>query len=138
VERDEAITALQEVARRSEDVRRGARWPVTLLTVWGATTLIAEFATAFLSGPWTLIPVGVVVLPFVIWAAVYANRQPVHSRGFTRRYLIVVGAWGALHLAYLQLLTTADLSGNAAVALIGSLMVAAPLFVGAYVESTRQ
>lgn len=137
MDRDEAIAALQETQRRSEAVGTGSRWPVTLLTVWGVITLISEFATAFLSGPWTLIPVGVVVMPFIIWAAVYANLQRVYSRGFARRHLIIVGAWGALHMAYLQLPTMAGLR-NVAIALIGSLVVAAPLFVGAYVESRRR
>lgn len=107
-----------------------------MLTVWGVATFITEFATAFLSGPLTLIPVGVIMMPFVIWAAIYANLQRVSSRGFTRRYLIVVGSFAVLHLAYVLLLTMADLP-NATFGLIGSLVVAAPLFLGAYVESRR-
>jgi hypothetical protein len=135
MDRDEAIRALQDARHRSQAVRTGSRWPVTLLTIWGATTLVAEFATAFLAGLWTLIPVGVVVL-FVAWAAMYANRQKVYPHGFAWRYLTAVGALAVLHMAYLQLLLRADLR-NIPFALVGSLAVAAPLFVGAYIESRR-
>jgi hypothetical protein len=132
---DEATFALHDAEHRAEAVRTGSRWPVTLLTVWGVTTFVAEFATAFLAGPWTLIPVGFVLL-LVGWAAVYANRQKVYARGFAGRYMIVVGAFAVLHLAYLELLIWADLR-QVTFALIGSLAVAAPLFVGAYIESRR-
>ncbi|RCV48448.1 hypothetical protein DEF23_18820 [Marinitenerispora sediminis] len=114
-----------------------SRWVATLLCVWGAATLVAEFATAFLSGPWTLLPVGAVVLPFAVWATVYALRQRAYPRGLAKRYLPVVGAWTALHLGYVLVLVRVG-PGDVAVALIGSVAVAAPLFAGALVESRRR
>jgi hypothetical protein len=136
MERDEAIAALHTVQQRRQAVHAASRASVTLLIVWGVTAFAVEFATAFLSGPWTLVPVGVLVLSLG-WPTVRAVRQQVQSHGFTRRYLVIVGLFSGLHMAYLTLLLVADLHHNVAAALIGSLAVAAPLLVGAYIESRR-
>ncbi|MGH3655681.1 MAG: hypothetical protein ACRDUA_03385, partial [Micromonosporaceae bacterium] len=125
MDRSEATKALQDTQRRTEAVRAGARWPVTVLTVWGVITFGTEAATAYLAPSlWAVAPLGVVLL-FVAWLAVYATRQRATSRGFAKRYVAVVVTWGVLHGAYLQFLLV--VKPDLPYALAGSLLVAAPL-----------
>jgi hypothetical protein len=137
MDRDDALTALQDAERQSRAVRAGARWPVTLLSVWGATTIVVEPMFALLADrPWTLVfPMGVMAV-FVVWAGVYAAHQRVSARGFARRYVPTVLAWAVLHIGYVMLFTVAELRDPAFVVVAGP-AVAAPLFVGAYLESRR-
>lgn len=135
MDRANALAALDDAERRQRTIARHARWPVVVLAVWAVLTLVVEIATAFLPGIWTLLAVAL-ILPFVIWTAVHANRQRVTSRGFAVRYMIVVGVWAVLHMAYMFVLVSVG-KGNVLLAVAGSVVVATPLVVGAVVEGRR-
>lgn len=137
MDRDDAMTVLRDAERRGAAVRAGGRWPVTLLLVWGAVTLVVEPSFALLADrPWAMaFPMAIVAI-FATWAGVYAKRQRVAARGFTRRYLTTVAAWAALHAGYVALFAGAGLR-DAWFVVLAALVVAAPLFAGAYVESKR-
>ncbi len=108
-----------------------------VLVALGCAVFATDFAVAFVSGPWTFVPVSWTAV-CAIWVGWYAHRQSVRPRGYVRRYSISLGAGMILHVAYVLILSAAGLRGLPVPALVGSLVVAAPFFVGAYVESRAE
>ncbi|WP_066366548.1 hypothetical protein [Herbidospora mongoliensis] len=134
MDREEAAAALKAAEAHRQTVRAAARWPVLVLVAFGCVMFAVDFTTAFVSGPWTLIPASWAVI-FAGWGAWYAHRQRVAPLGFLRRYLLAVVAGMLLHGVYLAVLIAAGLHGDPLAAFVGSLVVAAPFFIGAHVES---
>lgn len=137
MEREEALAALRQDQRSRDAVREGSRWTVRILLYWGIVTLVTEPAMVLAGFPWLFIPFAV-FLAFVVWLAIYANRQRVTSRGFAKRYVpIVLVTMAVLHPAFLAITLWADLHNPLVVIPLGW-VVAVPLFVGAYVESRQK
>jgi hypothetical protein len=135
---DDATAALAEAERREATVRAGVRWPTRIFAVWGIVTLVVEPAFAFFADrPWMLVLPMAVVMIFVAWVAVYANRQRVYGHGFSRRYTMLTMIWTALHFGYIWLVTVGGFRSLPYI-LIGAAAVAAPMFIGVYVESRRR
>jgi hypothetical protein len=134
MDRDDAAAALRDAERRTDAVRAGSRWPIRVLTIWGVVTLAVEPALAFSADrPWAMVlPLGVMIV-FIAWVSGYVAKQRISASGFTRRYLAAVLPWGVLHAGYTLLVTVAEWRSVPFV-LVGSAVVAAPLFVGAYAE----
>jgi hypothetical protein len=135
---DDAIAALEDTERRETAIRAGARWPVKMFTLWGVMTLVVEPAFAFLvDRPWLMVLPMAVVMVFVAWVAVYANRQRVYGHGFSRRHTTLTMVWACLHMGYIWMVTLGGYRSLPYV-LIGAVVVAAPMFIGAYVEGRRR
>jgi hypothetical protein len=96
-----------------------------------------EPAFAFVADrPWTMAFPFAVMAIFITWMSVYAGKQRVTASGFARRYLTAVLAWSLLHVAYTLLVAAAGFRSVPFI-LAGAVVVAAPLFAGAYIEARR-
>ncbi|WP_030452850.1 hypothetical protein [Herbidospora cretacea] len=134
MDRDEAAAVLRAAEAHRETVRAAGRWPVTVLLALGGVLFATEFTTAFLSGAWTFLPASWAAI-CAAWVGWYAGRQSVKPRGYLRRYALSLVAGMSLHVVYVLVLVLTGRHGDPVVALAGAAAVAAPFFVGAYVES---
>ncbi|GAB1820087.1 hypothetical protein [Herbidospora sp. RD11066] len=137
MDREEAAAALRAAQTHKEAVRAASRWPVLILVALGGAIFATEIAVTFIKGPWTFVPAAWTAV-CGLWAGWYAHRQRVRPRGYIKRYLFSLGGSMVLHVAYMFVILWADLHGDPLTALIGPAIVAAPLFVGAYVESRAE
>ena len=133
---EDAAAALARAQELGSTVRSGSKWYVRYQVLYGCASAVAVLAIGLLSHPYGVaFGMGFWVLALT-GLSVYAARQPVARRGFTRWHNGLIISWGLLYFAVLFPGTT-WFEGVAAWWVPGAMLVALPGLIGGYLEARR-
>ncbi|TJZ52779.1 hypothetical protein FCH28_16445 [Streptomyces piniterrae] len=132
----DAAAALARARELGSTVRNGSKWSVRYQVAYGCAAAVSMLAIGLLSHPYNVaFGIGFWILALT-GLSVYAARQPVARRGFTRWNNGLIMAWALLFFAVLFPGIT-WFRGVEAWWVPGAMLVALPGLIGGYLEARR-